>query len=200
MEEFKKTVVFDANYLARLRGRDPDTEQHFVAHFSTVIWLRLRRRLRSNELISDIRQETFLRVVRFLHSGGELDRPESLGAFVLSVSNNVMLEFIRGDARHPLHDETEPELVDMHLDIESELVTAERKRAVADVLSQLPEKDQQILKMIFLEEADRSDVCRQFHVENEYLRVLLYRAKQKFRAALNGASMKASNLFMFFHF
>ena len=61
MEEFKKTVVFDANYLARLRDKDPETEQHFVAHFSTVLWLRLRRRLRSKELISDIRQETFLR-------------------------------------------------------------------------------------------------------------------------------------------
>ena len=200
MEEFKKTVVFDANYLARLRGRDPETEQHFVAHFSTVIWLRLRRRLRSKELISDIRQETFLRVVRFLHNGGQLDRPESLGAYVLSVSNNVMLEFIRGDARHPLQDETEPELVDMHLDIETELVTAERKQAVAGVLAQLPDKDRQILEMIFLEEADRADVCRQFHVENEYLRVLLHRAKQKFRSALNGATMKASNLFMFFHF
>ena len=200
MEEFKKTVVFDANYLARLRDKDPETEQHFVAHFSTVLWLRLRRRLRSKELIFDIRQETFLRVVRFLNSGGQLERPESLGAYVLSVSNNVMLEFLRGDARHPLHDETDPELVDMHLDIESELVTAERKRAVADVLAQLPEKDQRILKMIFLEEADRAEVCRQFHVENEYLRVLLHRAKQKFRAALNGATMKASNLFTFFSF
>ena len=200
MEEFKKTVVFDANYLARLRDKDPETEQHFVAHFSTVLWLRLRRRLRSKELISDIRQETFLRVIRFLNSGGTLDKPESLGAYVLSVSNNVMLEFLRGDARHPLHDETEPELVDMHLDIESELVTAERKQAVAVVLAQLPDKDRQILNMIFLEEADRAEVCRQFHVENEYLRVLLHRAKQKFRAALNGATMKASNLFTFFSF
>ena len=193
-------MVFDANYLVRLRGRDPETEQHFVDHFSTVIWLRLRRRLRSKELISDIRQETFLRVVRFLHSGGELDRPESLGAYVLSVSNNVMLEFLRGDARHPLQEEGSEELVDMHLDIENALVTAERKLAVGVVLAQLPEKDQKLLRMIFLEEADRSEVCRLFNVENEYLRVLLHRAKQKFRTVLNGSSMKASNLFTFFSF
>ena len=193
-------MVFDANYLNRLRERDPDTEQHFVTHFSTVIWYRLRRRLRSKELMADICQETFLRVIRFVRSGGQLDRPESLGAYVLSVSNNVTLEFLRGDARHPLLQDADSDIVDRRLDIESGMVTEERKKAVALVLSQLPDKDRQILTMVFLEEADRTDVCRTFHVEHEYLRVLLHRAKQKFRTAMNGASMKATNFFTFLSF
>lgn len=193
-------MVFDANYLKRLREHHPETEQHFVTHFSTVIWFRLRRRLRSTELMADIRQETFLRVARFLYSGGQLDKPESLGAYVLSVSNNVMMEFLRGDARHPLIQESDAELIDGNLDIEKELVTEERKQAVTAVLAQLPEKDRRILTMVFLDEADRDEVCQAFHVENEYLRVLLHRAKQKFRTALNGSSMKATNFFTFLSF
>jgi RNA polymerase sigma-70 factor, ECF subfamily len=34
---------------------------------------------------------------------------------------------------------------------------------------------------VFLDERDRDDVCREFGVEREYLRVLLHRAKQEFK-------------------
>ena len=145
--------------------------------------------------MADICQETFLRVVRFLYAGGELDKPESLGAYVLSVSNNVTLELLRGDARHPLLPDSYPDLIDGSFDIEKGMVTEERKKAVATVLSQLPAQDRQILTMVFLEEADRTDVCRTFDVENGYLRVLLHRAKEKFRTVMNGSNMKASNFF-----
>ena len=38
-----------------------------------------------------------------------------------------------------------------------------------------------LLKAVFLEERDRDEVCREFGVDREYLRVLLFRAKQEFK-------------------
>jgi len=35
-----------------------------------------------------------------------------------------------------------------------------------------------------LEEMDKSEICRRFQVNEEYLRVLLYRARMRFRAEL----------------
>lgn len=35
--------------------------------------------------------------------------------------------------------------------------------------------------MVFLEEGDRSAISRHFQVDNDYLRVLLHRAKERFR-------------------
>jgi DNA-directed RNA polymerase specialized sigma24 family protein len=55
---------------------------------------------------------------------------------------------------------------------------------VRSVLSQLPQRDQAILRSVFLEEMDKDDVCQRFGVGRDYLRVLLYRAKEKFRAAM----------------
>jgi DNA-directed RNA polymerase specialized sigma24 family protein len=55
---------------------------------------------------------------------------------------------------------------------------------VRNVLSQLPRRDQAILRSVFLEEMDKDDVCQRFGVRRNYLRVLLYRAKEKFRAAM----------------
>jgi hypothetical protein len=35
--------------------------------------------------------------------------------------------------------------------------------------------------MVFLEEADRSAISKHFSVDSDYLRVLLHRAKERFR-------------------
>jgi RNA polymerase sigma-70 factor, ECF subfamily len=48
-------------------------------------------------------------------------------------------------------------------------------------LLDLPARDRSLLKAVFLDERDRDEVCREFGVDREYLRVLLHRAKQDFK-------------------
>lgn len=172
---------FDAGYLARLKAGDVDIEQHFEAYFSRVIWLKLRNRVRARHLIDEIRQETFTRVINYLKSGKIIQFPERFGAFVLSVCNNVMLEVLRNESqqlRPPGHS-VEP--CDERVSFAADVVTAERKRMVRDVLAEMSEKDSDLLRMVFLEEADRSAISKHFSVDNDYLRVLLHRAKERFR-------------------
>jgi DNA-directed RNA polymerase specialized sigma24 family protein len=52
---------------------------------------------------------------------------------------------------------------------------------VENVLQELPEKDRELLRMFFLEERDKAEICKRFQVSEDYLRVLLYRAKSRFR-------------------
>jgi RNA polymerase sigma-70 factor (ECF subfamily) len=60
-------------------------------------------------------------------------------------------------------------------------VTQETQQQVRQILDQLEKRDREILTAIFLEERDKDDICRQFGVDRDYLRVLLYRAKAQFR-------------------
>jgi RNA polymerase sigma-70 factor (ECF subfamily) len=53
---------------------------------------------------------------------------------------------------------------------------------VREILEEMPTRDRAVLKAIFLDERDRDEVCREFGVDGEYLRVLLFRAKQNFKA------------------
>ena len=57
----------------------------------------------------------------------------------------------------------------------------EVRTQVRSVLSELPEKDRKILRWLFFEERDKGEVCRVLQVDREYLRVLVHRAKQRFR-------------------
>jgi RNA polymerase sigma-70 factor (ECF subfamily) len=176
---------FDREYLARLRDGDAETERHFINHFTNVIRLSLRYRLRSWQLIDDIRQETFLRVLNFLRSDRSLDHPERLGAYVHSVCLNVMMESLRASTRHPPIPEDAHQIADGRVSPEAGVVTEERKRLVLHVLDELPEKDRQILRSVFLEEAEKSEICDRFQVNRDYLRVLVHRAKLKFKAAMD---------------
>jgi RNA polymerase sigma-70 factor (ECF subfamily) len=181
---------FDNEYLVRLRQGDAETERHFVLHFSNAIRMSLRYRLRSWQLIDDIRQETFLRVLNFLRSDKTMDHPERLGAYVHSVSINVMMELLRASTRHPAMPEDAHQMVDGSINPEGAVVTRERKDMVLGVLEELPEKDRRILRSVFLEDCDKDEVCRRFDVTRDYLRVLVHRAKIRFRAALDASFQK----------
>ena len=52
-----------------------------------------------------------------------------------------------------------------------------------EILDQLAERDRRLLRDVFLEERDKDEVCRDFGVDREYLRVLLHRAKQSFKSS-----------------
>lgn len=174
---------FDAVYLRALADRNEDIEQHLVSHFSRPLQGKLRHQLRSPELALDACQETFLRVFQYFRSGKTLDNPASLPGFIHKVSHNIGLEFLRARGRHPQLAEDAPEPVDQAPNPEGLVVTEEKKRIVRRILGDLPEKDRELLRRVFLEEEDKDKVCAELAVERDYLRVLLYRARVRMKTA-----------------
>jgi RNA polymerase sigma-70 factor (ECF subfamily) len=187
---------FDATYLQRLRDRDFQTEEHFVAYFSKLLLIKLRSRLRSSPAVEDIRQETFVRVLKTVRTAGGIRNPEGLGAFVNSVCNNVLQEFYRSSAQGVPLEENAAEPPDQTIDLDGMLMTKQTREQVSQVLARLPEKDRQLLRAIFFEERDKDEVCRELGVDRDYLRVLLHRAKQAFRACYEkrGLDGRLSNM------
>ena len=175
--------AFDAPYVERLRSGDFRTQEHFVAYFSELIQLKLRARLRSPQAIEDVRQETFVRVFAALRSPGGIRQPERLGAFVNSICNNVLLEHYRSSSRSDsLDDEPQNELPDPVMDVLGAVAAKQMEEKVREILDEMPERDRRILREVFLEERDKDDVCRDFGVDRDYLRVLLHRAKHSFKS------------------
>ena len=99
--------TLDWEYMRRLTDGDGDAERRFVAYFSPLLLIKLKQRVRSREELEDLRQEIFLRVLQSLRHGPGVRRPESLGAFVNSVCNNVFLEHLRGRSMFEPREEPE---------------------------------------------------------------------------------------------
>jgi RNA polymerase sigma-70 factor (ECF subfamily) len=174
--------TFDASYVGKLREGDAATEQHFVAYFSELILLKLRPRLRRPEQIEDVKQETFSRTLSLIRSEGGLRHAERLGPLVNSICNNVLMEHYRSSSRvGELDDVSAGRLVETRPDALSSVISDDTRNLVRRVLNGLKERDRSVLRAVFLEERDKDEVCKEFGVDRDYLRVLLHRAKASFR-------------------
>jgi len=174
---------FDADYVRNLCAGDRRTQEHFVGYFTELLQLKLRSRLQSSHAIEDVRQETFARVFSVLRKDGGLRQPESLGAFVNMVCNHVLSEHYRSSSSNESIDvEGRPEPTDKGASALDIVAARQIKDKVEEILRDLEPRDRLLLKAVFLDERDRDEVCLEFGVDREYLRVLLHRAKQEFKA------------------
>jgi RNA polymerase sigma-70 factor (ECF subfamily) len=175
--------AFDESYVERLRSGDFRTQEHFVAYFSELIQLKLRARLRTPQAIEDVRQETFVRVFSALRSPGGIRQPDRLGPFVNSICNNVLMEHYRSSSHDtPLEEEAEQDYPDPVIDVLGAVAARQMEEKVREILEEMPERDRRLIRAVFLEERDKDEVCREFGVDRDYLRVLLHRAKQSFKS------------------
>jgi len=176
---------FDDEYVRRLRDGDRSTEDHFYSYFEPILRLKLRGRLPSAEAAEDARQETYVRVLKKLRGpgGGEIRNGHAFGKFVLTVCNNIVFEIYRGDKHNePLDEELIEHLASLE-NSEDEIIKGQTREIVRRVLSTMDPRDRNIIEGIFFKETPKAAICEEFGVDQGYLRVLLHRAKEKFRKA-----------------
>ncbi len=176
--------VFDRQYLERLAGGDAEVERHFAAYFGELLLVKLRGRLRSPQVVADLRQETFVRVFHALRKKDAIQHPERLGGFVNSVCEHVLLEYFRSGKRTVQMQEDATEPIDRSHSVESELITEERTQLVKRVMSELPEADRKLLREVFLEERNKDQLCEELKIDRNYLRVRVHRAIERFRLSI----------------
>lgn len=183
LESSLQLHAFDAGYVESLCEGDRQTQEHFVGYFSALLKVKLRSRLQSRHAIEDVCQETFARVFAVLRKEGGLKDPERLGAFVNSVCNNVLFETYRSSSRvESLDSDDRPDPPATGPDALTIVAARQIKEKVREILLDMAPRDRFLLKAVFLDQRDRDEVCREFGVDREYLRVLLHRAKQDFKS------------------
>jgi RNA polymerase sigma-70 factor (ECF subfamily) len=173
---------FDESYMQRLREGDFPTTEHFSGYFTRLLQLKLRGKLRSPQDIEDTRQETLARVLLALKDD-KIRQPDRLGAFVFGTCQRVLQEGKRvRDRDVPWEDGVGYDFPDTRIDIYRTYAAKQTKDIVRNILNQMGEKDRCLLRAIFLEERDKDEVCQEFGVTRENLRVLLFRARRSFRS------------------
>lgn len=192
-------AAFDQEYLDRLRAGDCETQQHFFAYFGQLVRVKASKRVNNPVVVEDVCQETFARALAALRKNG-IQQPERLGAFVNSVCTHVLQEFYRSRGREAeLKYEDEVRLPDTAPGTFEQISVREQRERVHRVLQQLSAKDRALIQAVFIEERDKDEVCRELGVTREYLRVLICRAKQNFKALYVSGTKPRAGEFNFSH-
>ena len=174
--------AFNKAYVQQLRSGDPATERHFFVYFEKLLEIKLRSRGIGSDKLEDLKQDTFIRVIAAVRKEGGVRQPERFGAFVNSICNNVLLEYYRSLGKNQQMNDTHDEIPDKVLDLEGMMVSKQCAEQVREILLRLPARDRELLRALFWEEKDKDTVCRALGVDRNYMRVLLHRAKDRFKA------------------
>jgi RNA polymerase sigma-70 factor, ECF subfamily len=127
--------------------------------------------------IDDVVQETLVRFLR-AQKTEKVRSPESTAAFLSGICNNVIHEYKRRLRKEPMSEAGAP-AYEKPTDPGADVV--ELRQVIGMVMTQLGPKDREVLRAFYLEERDKSEICRAMGLSDIQFRVALFRAKEKFR-------------------
>ena len=171
---------FSDDYVARLRSNDSATWEHFDGYFRP----RIRSKFRAQfpwEMVDDLSGDTMVAVIEKIGQG-EPRNPACLAAYVFQICHNKSLEALRrltGDRQF-----TE---VDWNLlpgsgkTPQQDVLDKELAQKVDKACKKLASRDRDALTGVFYDGRDRDEVCKEYGVSREQLKMILFRARQKFK-------------------
>jgi RNA polymerase sigma-70 factor (ECF subfamily) len=128
--------------------------------------------------VDDIVQETLARFI-VARRAEKIQNPDAVGAFLNGICRNVISEYRRRNMRDDPMPEVVPEPPNKGIP-ESDLF--ELREAIDQGLEQLTERDRRVLRAFYLEEKSKDEILKQTGLSDENFRVVLCRAKERFRA------------------
>jgi RNA polymerase sigma factor (sigma-70 family) len=137
--------------------------------------------------VDDLVQESLARFFR-AEQRQLIRNTDEFGAFLNGVCRNVILEYRRRMRREPIAD---PDLPVPDAGVRPEAEILEMRDSIDHGLAELAERDRLILRALYLEGREKEDICRQWGMSDAQFRVVLFRAKERFRRVY-GTEMKRS--------
>lgn len=128
--------------------------------------------------VDDIVQESLARFLTATRDG-KIHAPEAVAAFLKGICRNVILEYRRRNMRDDPMPEVMPE---PKSDVIQDTDLFELRQAIMHGLDQLSERDRGILRAFYLEEKSKEEILKATGMTDENFRVVLCRAKERFRA------------------
>lgn len=132
--------------------------------------------------VDDLVQESLARFIR-AEQRNQIRNTEEFGAFLNGVCRNVILEYRRRTKREPGLDQETP-IPEVGVRPEAEIL--EMRDAIDTGLAELAERDRTILRALYLEGKDKDEICEEWSMSDAQFRVVLFRAKERFRRAYSG--------------
>jgi RNA polymerase sigma factor (sigma-70 family) len=135
--------------VAAAASGDEDAWSELVDHFGGLVWSVIRGYRMSAADAADVSQTTWLRLAEHIHKVRE---PERIGAWLATTAGRECLRLIRHNQRAVPSDDvflTEVPDADPAVAPETRVLTLERDGELWEAFSELPEKAQMLLRLLF---------------------------------------------------
>jgi len=174
--------------VSRIAAGDRRAEQEFVRSYERGVRALVRRHCRPNDpIVDDLAQDVLARVLERLRAGA-IREASALPAYVQA----TIVYTTSAEYRSRRNTESAATIEDMPaLDNPVERLGSEQLAGLLrKLLAQLPvARDREILVRFYLEEQDKDEVCRGLGIDASHFHRVVFRARERFRALLDGAGI-----------
>jgi RNA polymerase sigma factor (sigma-70 family) len=170
--------TFDAEYLARLRAREPDTLAHFHNFFKLPVRNKIRQRCRWEDA-DDLAQDVFVAALKRIDAG-EPEDPAKLPMYILGICRRMLLRHWDNPRKNAVDIETVV-LADVRETADVRLDDELQARRVREAVSKLPPKYRDAVERVYFQEQSRADIASENGFNRSTLRLRLCRALKRLR-------------------
>ncbi len=169
----------DTQLVADIQTGQSESEAALYEKYAAKVYYLALRELKSPQDAEDIRAETFLRVLQAIR-GSQLRSAESLPAFILGVTRNILREFYarRRQAGEVVEADADELTSPSH---EGAFLDREVTLAVEKSIQRLKPRERAVLRMCFFDELPTEEIARRVDIAPERVRLVKSRALKRFR-------------------
>jgi RNA polymerase sigma-70 factor, ECF subfamily len=170
-----------AELVGRIQSGETDGMEELYALFSKGIRFYLCRQLGAQELDDKV-HDTFVVVVQAIRRG-ELREPQRLMGFVRTIVRRQVaahIDKVVHTRREQIDLDSSTRIADPKGNPEDAAIFQERSELLDLVLSELPERDREILTRFYLNEQGQDQICSEMALTETQFRLLKSRAKARF--------------------
>lgn len=155
--------------------------------YRRLMFSELWKTLHNEDDVNDVQQDCIIRLMGKIPLLRALDR-DKLVNYIITTCRHSALNFIRSEnhTRQYAFDEGFDALSDMVSPSEDRLLRAERREDILSAWQALDEKSRRVLELKYVLEADNAMIAQEFGVGEASVRMLLTRARSRFKKLLDG--------------
>lgn len=150
-----------------------------VDRYKNLVYSTLLARIRQQDEVDDLAQETFLRAFRHLDT---LEDPRKFGPWVRQIAANQALNFLR--ARHRQQVSAEELELPVPEQPDQVFAAAEERQRIWQAIGQLSEDHREILLLFYMEEYSLQQIAAFLELRPDSARMRLRRAREALRGQL----------------
>jgi RNA polymerase sigma-70 factor (ECF subfamily) len=180
----------DEELVERVRRGETRQYAQLVARHQDAVYSMALRFVRSSGDAEDIAQEAFLRAYRGL---ADFKGDARFSTWLHRITWNLCVDWARrqrkpGRAHLPMDDARE--VADTRVDLESDLVHREERRAVREALDGLDEKYRVVVSLLYFQKLSYEEIAAVLNVPMKTVETRLYRARRLLKSRLQSAGME----------
>ncbi len=154
------------------------------------------RRVGDPEIAADILQDAAVTALEKLRSG-QITRPENMGGYLYRVAINHLRNYRRKDRTALSGPAGLDELPDSDGDPDWDHVGRHQwAEAARRILDEMPvARDRDLLLRFYLDDEEKSQICRELHLSEEHFNRVIFRARNRFRELLKQHGLWKADFF-----